>query len=152
MPTKFTDIDAYMKALPAPARAELQKVRAAIAKALPKAEEAISYSIPAFKIDGKVVIFFAAWKEHYAIYPASEALVAAFAKELAGNKIAKGTIQFPYTKPASAALIGKIAKFKAEEAAAHAAAMKAKKAAKKAAPQKAATKKATPKKSVRKRA
>lgn len=152
MPTTFTDIDAYMKSLPAPARAELQKVRAAIAKALPKAEEAISYAIPAFKIDGTVVIFFAAWKDHYAIYPAGEALVAAFAKELAGNKIAKGTIQFPYTKPASAALIAKIAKFKAAEAAQHAAVAAAKKAAKKAAAKKSAAPRKATKKSVRKRA
>ncbi len=149
MPTKFADIDAYMKALPAPARAELQKVRAAIAKALPKAEEAISYAIPAFKIDGSVVIFFAAWKDHYAVYPASAALMEAYAKELAPYKFSKGTIQFPYTKPASAALIAKIARFKAGEAAEHAAAKKAKKAAAKKAP---AAKKTAAKKSVRKRA
>jgi uncharacterized protein YdhG (YjbR/CyaY superfamily) len=129
MPATLSGIDAYMKALPAPARAELQKVRAAIAKALPRAEEAISYAIPAFKIDGSVVIFFAAWKDHYAIYPASEALVAAFAKQLAPYDHAKGTIRFPYAKPPSAALIGKIAKFKAAETAARAAAKKAKKPA-----------------------
>lgn len=151
MPTTFTDIDAYMKSLPAPARAELQKVRAAIAKALPKAEEAISYAIPAFKIDGRVVIYFAAWKEHYAIYPAGEALVAAFAKELAGYKIAKGTIQFPYLKPASATLISKIAKFKAAETAAYWAEKAAKKAAAKKAPAKKAAPKTVSKKAVRKR-
>jgi uncharacterized protein YdhG (YjbR/CyaY superfamily) len=91
-------------------------VRTAIRKALPKAVETISYQIPAYKLDGRTVIYFAAWTHHYSIYPATRTLVTAMGDELTDLEIAKGTIRFSYDTPVPAGLIGRIAKFRATEA------------------------------------
>jgi uncharacterized protein YdhG (YjbR/CyaY superfamily) len=90
-------------------------VRHAIRKALPQAEEVISYQIPAYKIRGSAVIYFAGWKQHYSLYPAGDRLVAEFKDELAGYKINKGTIRFPLSEPVPVKLIERIAKFRARE-------------------------------------
>ncbi len=124
--TDFKSIDEYIASKPETLRPVLERVRATIRKALPGAEEAISYQIPAFKLNGRVVVFFAGWKEHYSIYPAGPALLAAFAEKLAGYMVSKGTIQFPLNRPVPVALISRIARFKAEEAAKRAAAKKSK--------------------------
>jgi uncharacterized protein YdhG (YjbR/CyaY superfamily) len=90
-------------------------VRRAIRKALPKAEEVISYKIPAYKLHGGVVLYFAGWKQHYSLYPAGDRLVAAFKDELTPYKISKGTIRFPLGKPVPVKMIERIAKFRATE-------------------------------------
>lgn len=110
-------VDDYIAAQLEAHRAILSRVRGVIRKALPKAEEVISYTIPAYKLDGKVVIYFAGWKAHYSIYPAGEKLAAAFKKELAPYKLSKGTIRFPLTEKVPSTLIARIAKFRAKEAA-----------------------------------
>ena len=85
-------------------------------KALPTAEEVISYQIPAYKLNGRVVIYFAGWKEHYSIYPAQRRLVAAFKTRLAPYEVNnKGTIRFPLSEPVPARLIEAIATFRAQE-------------------------------------
>jgi uncharacterized protein YdhG (YjbR/CyaY superfamily) len=91
-------------------------VRSTIRKALPRAEEVISYQIPAYKLGG-VVLYFAGWKQHYSLYPATERLVAAFKDELAPYELSKGTIRFPLSRPVPVGLIGRIAKFRAKEVA-----------------------------------
>ena len=106
----------YIAAQPAGARAALKKVRGAIRKALPRAEETLSYKMPAYKSRGRVVIYFAGWKDHYALYPASARLVAAFNDELASYQIGKGTIRFPLAEPVPVALIARVAKFLAQDA------------------------------------
>lgn len=106
----------YIAAQPAAARAALKRLRSTIRKAMPKAEE-ISYSIPAYKLNGRVVIFFAGWKQHYSIYPATDGLAEAFKDELAPYKISKGTIRFPLSEPVPVKLIERIAKFRAKQAA-----------------------------------
>lgn len=116
--TDFRSIDEYVAAQPAAAQAVLARVRSAIAKALPGAEEAISYQIPAFKRGGTAVIHFAAWKQHYSVYPASAAVVAALAGALAPYQVSKGTIRFPLSQPVPATLIARIAKLRAKEVAA----------------------------------
>jgi uncharacterized protein YdhG (YjbR/CyaY superfamily) len=136
--TNFQSVDEYVASRPETVQPALRKVRAAIRKALPNAEETISYQIAAYKMDGRVVIFFAGWKDHYSIYPAIGGLVDAFRTELAGYQLSKGTIRFPLTEPVPAGLIGRLAKFRAEEVAARAA---AKALAKKSAKKKAAAKK-----------
>ena len=97
--TAYQSIDQYIASKPEALRPVLERVRATIAKALPEAEEAISYQIPAFKLNGKVVVFFAGWKEHFSIYPAGPDLLAAFADDLKGYTVSKGTIQFPLDHP-----------------------------------------------------
>lgn len=92
----------------------------------------MSYGIPAFKLGTSPVIFFAGWKAHYSIYPASAPLVAAFADELAQYSISKGTIRFPLDEKVPTALIGRLAKFLFQEATARVAIRAQKKAQKKA--------------------
>ena len=121
---RFSSVDAYLRAQPPAARSALRRVRSAIQGALPNAEEVISYQMPAYRLHGRVVIYFAGWKEHYSIYPAIGGMVAAFAKELAPYRISKGTIRFPLSRPVPVRLIARLAKFRARAVAERAAARK----------------------------
>lgn len=114
--TKYTSVTEYIASHPPKTRSVLRKVRGAIRKALPKSEEVISYQIPAYKLNGRVVIYFAGWKDHYSIYPAQRRLVAAFKDRLEPYEVNnKGTIRFPLSKPVPVGLIGAIARFRAKE-------------------------------------
>ena len=114
--TKFGSVAEYIAAQPKEARGVLTRVRSVIRKALPKAEEVISYQIPAYKVNGRVAIYFAGWKHHYSIYPAMKRLVTAFKKELSPYEVNnKGTIRFPLSEPVPAKLIAALAKFRAME-------------------------------------
>jgi uncharacterized protein YdhG (YjbR/CyaY superfamily) len=112
-------VDDYIASQPAAVRGILARVRRAIRKGIPRAEEVISYKIPAYKLNGSVVLYFAGWKQHYSLYPAGASIVAAFKDELAPYKVEKGTIRFPLSKPVPVKLIERIAKFRAAEAAEH---------------------------------
>jgi len=113
----FKSVDDYVAALPPEVQPVLRQVRDAIRAALPDAEERISYQIPSYRQPGGTVIYFAGWKAHYSVYPASQAMVAAFADALAPYQISKGTIRFPYDAPVPAALISRLAQFRADEVA-----------------------------------
>jgi len=76
--TAFKSVDEYIATHPEGAQATLQRLRSTIRKALPGAEEGISYQIPTYKLRGDHVVYFAGWKEHYSLYPATGRLVAAF--------------------------------------------------------------------------
>ncbi|HEV2992372.1 MAG TPA: DUF1801 domain-containing protein [Candidatus Angelobacter sp.] len=115
--TDFKSIDEYIASRPETIQDVLRQVRRIIRKALPKAEEVISYQIPAYRLHSKVVLYFAGWKNHYSLYPASGHLVEAFKEDLARYELSKGTIRFPLSEPIPAKLIGQIAKFRAKEAA-----------------------------------
>jgi len=83
----------------------------------PAAVEVISYQMPAYKLaEGPGLLYFAAWKQHYSLYPASDELVAAFKGELAPFRVSKGTLRFPLSEPVPVKLIERIAKFRAKEA------------------------------------
>lgn len=111
----FKSVDEYIAAQPEDVQGILARVRATIRKALPGAEEAISYQIPTYKLEGGPVIYFAGWKQHYSLYPAGDRLVAEFKDDLAAYEIRKGTIRFPLSKRVPVKLIERIAKFRAEE-------------------------------------
>ena len=113
----FKSVDEYIASQPAAVQGILGRVRNAIREALPGAEEVISYQIPAYKLRGGRVLFFAGWKQHYSLYPVGERLVAAFRDELASYEVSKGTIRFPLSQPVPVKLIGRIAKFRAKEVA-----------------------------------
>jgi uncharacterized protein YdhG (YjbR/CyaY superfamily) len=115
--TDFKSVDEYLAAQPEGMQAILQRVRNTIRKAMPGAEEVISYQIPAYKLDGRPVLYFAGWKQHYSLYPASDHLVEALKDGLAPYKVKKGTIRFPLAQPVPVNLIERIAKFRAKEAA-----------------------------------
>ena len=114
--TDFKSVDEYIATFPEDVQAVLQRVRRTIRKAVPGADEVISYQIPAYKLRGVRVIFFAGWKEHFSLYPATGLLVKAFKEEIAPYKVSKGTIRFPLAKPAPVKLIERIVKFRAKEA------------------------------------
>jgi uncharacterized protein YdhG (YjbR/CyaY superfamily) len=119
MAASTATVDDYIASQPAAVRGILARVRRAIRKGIPRAEEVISYKIPAYKLNGSVVLYFAGWKQHYSLYPAGASILAAFKDELAPYKVEKGTIRFPLSKPVPVKLIERIAKFRAAEAAEH---------------------------------
>ncbi len=113
--TDFKSIDAYVKTQPKASQAVLKQVRDVIRKAVPKADEVISYQIPAFKLQGTAVIYFAAWKEHFSLYPATDRVQTTFKQELAPYALSKGTIRFPLEQKVPTGLIARIAKLRAKE-------------------------------------
>jgi len=115
--TGFKSVDEYIASQPEAAQGVLKRVRRSIRKALPGAEEIISYQIPAYKLDGRTVIYFAGWRQHYSVYPSSDRLVAWFKDDLARYEVSKGTIRFPLSEPVPVKLIEAVAKFRAKEVA-----------------------------------
>ena len=115
--TDFKSVDEYIATHPEDVQAILQRVRSAVRKAVPGAEEVISYQIPAYRLHGGPMLYFAGWQRHYSLYPATDHLVAAFKDDLAPYKVDKGTIRFPLDRPVPVKLIARIAKFRAQEAA-----------------------------------
>jgi uncharacterized protein YdhG (YjbR/CyaY superfamily) len=113
--TDFKSVDEYLTSQPEAVRAILGRVRSTIRKAVPRAEEGISYQMPAYKLHDQPVLYFAGWKQHYSLYPATDRIVAAFREELAPYEVKKGTIRFPLCEPVPVKLIGRIAKFRAQE-------------------------------------
>src|ERR1700733_4826836 len=111
----FTNVDEYISSQPETAQVVLQLVRRALRKALPGAEEVISYKIPAYRLNGGIVLYFAGWKQHYSLYPTGERMVKAFKDQLAPYKVSKGTIRFPLSEAVPVKLIERIAKFRAKE-------------------------------------
>jgi len=115
--TDFKSVDEYITTHPEDVQSILQRVRRTIRKAVPGAEEVISYQIPAYKLPEGPVLYFAGWSQHYSLYPATKHLVAAFKNDLAPYKVNKGTIRLPLSQPVPVKLIARIAKFRAKEAA-----------------------------------
>jgi len=113
--TDFKSVNEYIASKPSDVRPVLKRLRSIIRKAIPAAEEGISYQIPAYKLDGVPVLYFAGWKQHYSLYPASDALAAAFKDELSRYELSKGTIRFPLSEPIPVDLIERIAKFRVEQ-------------------------------------
>lgn len=115
--SNYTTVDEYIAAQPEESQAVLQQVRRTIRKALPNAVEVISYQVPTYKINGGYVVYFAGWKEHFSVYPASDDLVAAFKNELTPYWVSKGTLRFPLSEQVPVKLIERVARFLAGEAA-----------------------------------
>jgi len=106
---KPKNVDEYLARVPQPARATLQKMRAAIRSAVPsQATETISYGIPAFKHE-KVLVWFAAFSDHCSLFPTAS-VIDAFKDELKPFSTSKGTIHFPMDKPLPTTLIKKLVK------------------------------------------
>jgi uncharacterized protein YdhG (YjbR/CyaY superfamily) len=114
--TSVTSVVSYIAAQPKERRAALERVRRIIRKAIPGAEEGISYQIPTYKLQGRAVIYFAGWKEHYSLYPVTADVVEALGGRLGEIEIKKSTVRFPFDEPVPATLIARIAKFRAGEA------------------------------------
>lgn len=115
MPTvKFKTTAEYLSSLIGKTKSATKELRSIIKKAAPKAEEVISYNIPAFKSEGRIIIWYAGWKEHVSLYPLSTAMMKAI-KGLADYKSSKGTVKIPLGEKLPAAMITKIVKFRLKE-------------------------------------
>jgi uncharacterized protein YdhG (YjbR/CyaY superfamily) len=115
MKTDFKSVDDYIASQPDGAQTLLHRVRRTIRKAVPQAEETISYKMPTYRLHGKRMLFFAGWKRHYSLYPATKHIIATFKQELAPYEISKRTIRFPLFEPVPVKLIERIVKFRAKE-------------------------------------
>ena len=112
---KPKDVDGYLADLPDVQREALQRVRETVLAAVPDVEEAFVYGVPGFKLGGKSLVCYAAFKQHCGFYPMSPAVMEAHAEQLARFDVAKGTIRFQPDKPLSLALIRKLVKARVAE-------------------------------------
>jgi uncharacterized protein YdhG (YjbR/CyaY superfamily) len=110
-----TSVEDYLAALPEPPRSALEKLRKTIKAAAPEATETISYQMPTFKLDGRFLVSYAAFKEHCSLFPASGKVLEACGEELKPHFSGKGTIRFTADKPLSSALVRKIVETRIEE-------------------------------------
>ena len=113
-----TSVEDYLAALPEAPRAALEKLRRTIKAAAPGATETISYQMPAFKEHGRLLLSYAAFKDHCSLFPASRKVLDAHGEELKPYFSGKGTLRFTVDKPIPAALVKKIVKTRIEENAA----------------------------------
>lgn len=114
MQNKVSSVDAYISNAPEAVQELLKKIRATIQNAAPEADESISYGMPAFSINGKPLVYFAAFKNHIGFY-ATPSGHTAFEKALSKYKQGKGSVQFPLNEPIPFPLITKIVKFRLKE-------------------------------------
>ena len=106
-------VDEYIAAQPKAVQPKLEQVRAAIRKAVPEAVEGIGYRMPGYKLEGKPMLYFAGFKEHYSLFAASGTFFATLKDELRGYALRKGTVHFPLAEPVPVKLISRIAKLRA---------------------------------------
>lgn len=109
-----SNTDEYISKFPGETVKILQQVRMAVRNAAPNAEETISYGMPAFRYKGKIIIYFAGYKNHIGVY-ATPSGHAAFQKELSAYKQGRGSVQFPLDQPMPLDLIKRIVKFRVNQ-------------------------------------
>ncbi len=108
-------VEEYLAALPDEQRAVLEELRAAIATAAPEAAETISYQMPTFTQGGRLLVSYAAFKRHYSVFPASEAVRDALGSEVAPYVAGQGTLRFPAGRPIPFDLVTKVVAVRLKE-------------------------------------
>ena len=114
---KYQNVDEYMAQLPDDRRAVMEQLRSTIRSAAPNATEAISYNMPAFRLGGRFLVSYEAFKYHYSLFPWSDSMVEELGEEMKPYAVGKGTIRFPADKPIPLELVTRIVAFKVREAA-----------------------------------
>ncbi len=112
---KPKSVEAYVKGLTGESRAAIQKLRETIAAAVPQAEEGITYSMPGFKLGGKGLVAYAAFKDHYSFFPMSKQAIETHRDELGDRVTGKGTIRFEYGDRLPVGLVKKVVKARVAE-------------------------------------
>jgi uncharacterized protein YdhG (YjbR/CyaY superfamily) len=107
-------VDSYIKSFPENIQTRLKQIRATIIKNAPDATESIAYGMPAYKTNGKTLVYFAGFKNHIGFYATPTGHVS-FADELSKYKHGRGSVQFPLDKPLPLKLIGQIVRFRVIE-------------------------------------
>ncbi|HEY1520999.1 MAG TPA: DUF1801 domain-containing protein [Solirubrobacteraceae bacterium] len=102
------EIDEYLRAVDEPKRATLQELRRTILEIVPEAEQVISYRVPAFRVHGKIVAGFAAFKDHLSYLPFSGSVLEQLGDQLGGYAITKSALHFPVDRPLPTSLVTKL--------------------------------------------
>ena len=112
---KYQTVDEYMATLPDDKRAVMEGLRATIRAAAPRATEAISYNMPAFRLDGQFFVSYEAFKRHYSLFPWTDGMVAELGDELTPYAVGKGTLRFPATEPIPLDLVTRVIEVRLRE-------------------------------------
>lgn len=112
---KAATVSEYLAKAPPRARKALKQLRAAIRAAAPGITEQISYGMPAFELDGRYLLYVAAFKEHVSLYPVTAGMVAKHSRAIAPYRAGKGTLRFPLDAPIPVGLVAKLAKLRVRE-------------------------------------
>ena len=109
------EVDEYLSALEEPKRTTLQALRRAILEIVPEAEQVISYRVPAFRVDGKIVAGFAAFKDHLSYLPFSGSVLGQLGDDVQGYTMTKSALHFPVDRPLSTSLVKKLIAVRLEQ-------------------------------------
>jgi uncharacterized protein YdhG (YjbR/CyaY superfamily) len=110
------NIDAYLQTLDEPKRGTLQQLRETILDIIPEAEQCISYGMPAFRVNGKVIAGFAAYKNHLSYLPHSGSVLPELESDLAGYTTTKGSLHYPIDRPLPRSLVEKLIRIRLNQA------------------------------------
>lgn len=115
---KYRDVDEYMAQLPDDRRAEMEQLRSTIGAASPTATEVISHSMPAFRLNDRLLVSYEAFKHHYSIFPWSDEMLEELGDALRPHAVGRGTIRFPADEPIPPTLVTAIVEFRNRQVAA----------------------------------